>query len=228
MKGIYSTHLSLFGSAIGAFITSGFFNSGRFIFEEILYGTLSGAIIISGCCTLCIDHWAPMVVGTLGAIISVVLLSKIKPYFVKWGLQDTCNIIIIHGIIGLLGAFITPMFIRGLKSRKEEETKIYNFDREFSTQAGIQVGGIFTTIGISFIGGIATGYLMKVCLCGKINQYFTDSEFFVEEEKNIFEYIEQNTVLNVDINNPSLFKIDNPAYNQKSRIQDIRGSRPSY
>ena len=228
MKGIYSTYLSLFGSAIGAFITSGFFNSGRFIFEEILYGTISGAIIISGCCTLCIDHWAPIVVGTLGAIISVILLSKIKPYFVKWGLQDTCNIIIIHGIIGLLGAFITPMFIRGLKRRKNEIKKIYNLKRDLSIQAGIQIGGIFTTIGISFIGGIATGYLMKVCLCGKINQYFTDSEFFLEEEKNIFEYIEQNTALNVDINNPSLFKIDNPAYNQKSRIQDIRGSRPSY
>ena len=227
-KGIYSTYLSLFGSTIGSFITSGFLNSGRFIFEEILYGTLSGAIIISGCCTLCIDHWAPMVVGTLGAIISVVLLSKIKPYFVKWGLQDTCNIIIIHGIIGLLGAFITPMFIRGFESRNTEETKIYNFGREFSDQAGIQVGGIFTTIGISFIGGIATGYLMKICLCGKINQYFTDSEFFVEEEKNIFDYIEQNIAFNVDINNPSLFKTDNPAYNQKSRIQDIRGSRPSY
>ena len=226
MKGIYSTYLSLFGSAIGAFITSGFFNSGRFIFEEILYGTISGAIIISGCCTLCIDHWAPIVVGTLGAIISVILLSKIKPYFVKWGLQDTCNIIIIHGIIGLLGAFITPMFIRGLKRREKEKKEIYNFKRDFSIQAGIQIGGIFTTIGISFIGGIATGYLMKVC--GKINQYFTDSEFFVEEEKNIFEYIEQNTALNVDINNPSLFKMDNPAYNQKSRIQDIRGSRPSY
>ena len=228
-KGIYSTYLSLFGSAIGAFITSGFFNSGRFIFEEILYGTISGPIIISGCCTLCIDHWAPMVVGTLGAIISIILLSKIKPYFVKLGLQDTCNIIIIHGIIGLLGAFITPMFISGLERKKEEEKKIYYIgNREFSVQAGIQVGGIFTTIGISFIGGIATGYLMKVCLCGKINQYFTDSEFFVEEEKNIFEYIEQNTAFNVDINNPSLFKMDNSAYNQKSRIQDIRGSRPSY
>ena len=234
-KGIYSTYLSLFGSVVGAFIISGFFNGGRFIFEEISYGSISGAIIISGCSTLCLDLWAPIVIGTLGASISVIFLSKVKPYFIKWGLQDTCNIVIIHGIMGLLGGFITPMFISGFNERKNVNTYITIIEsftgknkRSFNDQAGIQIGGLVITIFISFIGGIATGYLMKISLCGKLSQYFTDAEFFFEEETNIFEYIEQNTAFNIDINNPSLFKMDYQTYNQISGTQDIRGSQPSY
>ena len=237
-EGRINTYLSLFGSVMGSFITSGFYNKGRFIFEEIFLGSISGAIIISGCCTVCLEeHWASILIGTLGSFIIVTYLSKIKPFFVKWGLQDTCNIIILHGISGLLGSFITPMFISNLDEKdlddmKEEDTTSVSSKEEGiepGGRAGIQIGAIFITIGISFIGGIATGYLMKISKCGKINQYFTDAEFFIEEENNIFEYIEPNTVFNVDINNPSLFKMDYPVYNnQKVKSEDMRGSQPSY
>ena len=70
---------------------------------------------------------------------------------------------------------------------------------------------------------------MKISLCGKISQYFTDAEFFHEEENNIFEYVEPNTVYNVEINNPSLFKMEYPVYNNpKIKGPDMRGSQPSY
>ena len=135
--------------------------------------------------------------------------------------------------MGLLGGFITPMFISGFNKRENVEIYVRIIKdlvnkRKFNDQAGIQIGGLVITIFISFIGGIATGYLMKISLCGKLSQYFTDAEFFFEEETNIFEYIEQNTAFNIDINNPSLFKMDYQTYNQKSGTQDIRGSQPSY
>ena len=230
-KGRLNTYFSLFGSVIGSFITSGLFNTGRFVLDEILFGSISGAIIISGCCTICLYHWAAIIVGTLGGIISVLFLSKVKTFFIKWGLQDTCNIIIIHGINGLLGGLLTPIFISGLNYNEDNqnEYKNYLFGREFNSQAGIQIGAMFITIGISFIGGVATGYLMKISLCGKLSQYFTDAEFFLEEENNIFDYVEQNTGFNVEINNPSLFKMEYPGYNnQRPNGPDMRGSQPSY
>ena len=86
------------------------------------------------------------------------------------------------------------------------------FLRACDDQAGIQIGAIFTTIGMAFFGGIAIGYLIKISQCGQIYQYFTDSEFFIEEENNIFEeFNESSTNANIDINNPSLF----PAYNNQ-------------
>ena len=223
-RGRYNTYFSLCGSVMGAFITSGFFNNGRFIFEELLFGSISGAIIISGCCTICLSFWGSIIIGTLGGTISVIFLSKIKPYFVKWGLKDTCNIIIIHGIIGILGSFITPIIITAFK--KKEEVKKY-LDSHGKVSA--QIGAILITMVISFIGGIVTGYLMKISLCGKITQYFTDAEFFKEEEKNIFDYIEPNISFNIDINNPSLFKGEFQSYSIQRQIgQDLRGSQPSY
>ena len=234
-KGRINTYYSLLGSVMGSFITSGLFNRGRFVFEQVFLGSISGAIIISGCCTICSDHWAPIIIGTLGAIIIVTFLSKIKPFFLKWGLQDTLNIIILHGISGLLGAIITPIFVRAEKLKRKlndlssDNANNEDNEKEYITQAGIQIGAIFITIGISFIGGIATGYLMKISICGKISQYFTDAEFFHEEENNIFEYVEPNTVYNVEINNPSLFKMEYPVYNNpKIKGPDMRGSQPSY
>ena len=231
--GRINTYYSLLGSVMGSFITSGLYNRGRFVFEQVFLGSISGAIIISGCCTICYNHWAPIIIGTLGTIIIVTFLSKIKPFFLKWGLQDTLNIIILHGISGLLGAFITPIFAaNGGEFDKQFNatlSDIVSNEREYTTQAGIQIGAIFITIGISFIGGIATGYLMKISICGKISQYFTDAEFFHEEENNIFEYVEPNTVYNVEINNPSLFKMEYPVYNNpKIKGPDMRGSQPSY
>lgn len=224
-RGRINTFFALFGSVMGSFITSGLLNGGRFIFEEIFLGSISGAIIISGCSTICLDHYVAIIIGTLGAIIFVIFLSKVKPFFEKWGLKDTCNVIILHGISGLLGAFITPMYIGGMEYRKVENF----FNRKYRAQAGVQIGAIFITIGISFIGGISTGYLMKISTCGKISKYFTDAEFFKEEDNNIFELVQSNILYNDEINNPSLFKMDYPGYyNQRKKEPDIRGSQPSY
>ena len=223
-RGRINTYFSLFGSGLTSFIISGLYNGGRFVFEEILYGSISGAIIISGCCTVCIYHWASLIIGTISAIITVSFLSKIKPFFVKHGLQDTCNVLIVHGISGILGGFLTPIFIRAFRIKNESIYKDI-FLRACDDQAGIQIGAIFLTIGMAFFGGIAIGYLIKISQCGQIYQYFTDSEFFIEEENNIFEeFNESSTNANIDINNPSLF----PAYNNQGGKAPMRISRPSY
>ena len=174
-----NTYFSLFGSVIGSTVTSGIINEGKLVLEQILYGVLSGGIIISGCCSVCFYPWAALILGTLSATICVVIVSKVKPFFINWGLNDICNILIVHGIFGLLGGFITPMFVRGLDHNDVKNYKLfYDTNRSTARQAGIQVGGLFITLGISFVGGIATGFLMKVSTCSELNWMFTDAEMF--------------------------------------------------
>ena len=183
-----NTFLSLLGSVIGSVVTSGILNQGKIVLEQILYGVLSGGIIISGCCSVCYHQWAAMILGTLSSAIMVSILAFVKPIFIDWGLRDCCNVIITHGIFGLLGGFITPMFISHLNIDKVKELDLYiDEDRGNAKQAGIQVGGLFITLGISFVGGIATGFLMKVSTCGEINWLFNDAEFFnvFDEEMNL-------------------------------------------
>ena len=160
-------------------VMSGIINEGKVILEHILYGTLSGAVIISGCCSVCLYQWAALILGTVSAVIAVIILAKIKPVFMDLGLRDCCNVLIIHGIFGILGGFITPMFISGLDEEDVKEFNLYyDTSRKMARQAGIQVGGLFITIGISFVGGIATGFLMKVSTCNELKWLFHDSEFF--------------------------------------------------
>ena len=176
-----NTYLSLFGSVVGSLVTSGIVNQGKIVLEQILYGTLSGGIIISGCCSVCFYLWAALIVGTLSGAIAVALLSKLKPVLIELGLRDTCNVLLTHGVFGILGGFISPMFISGLNKEKIGGYKLFiDINRSAERQAGIQVGGLFISIGISFIGGIATGFLMKVSLCNEINWPFTDAEYFKE------------------------------------------------
>lgn len=180
-----NTYFSLFGSVIGSLVTSGLLNQGKVVLEQIMYGILSGGIIISGCCSVCFYQWAALILGTLGSAIAVVLLSKIKPFIIRWGFLDCCNVVLIHGIFGILGGFITPMFIRGVKKDDKTNFKLFRDNRRSNArQAGIQVAELFITIGISFIGGIATGFLMKISTCNEINVFFHDSEFFKDFNDN--------------------------------------------
>lgn len=218
-----NTYLSIAGSIIGSLIASGIFFKGRIVIEHILFGCFSGGVIISGCCSVCIDLWASLLIGFLCGGITTTLLIYLKPFLIKWQFYDIYNIIIIHGIPGILGALITSMVIGGFNLRKEDSffVMLNDSDRSNSVQAGIQIGAIFITLGLSFVSGIAIGYLMKVSNCGKIEQFFTDSEFFVNEP-NVIDNLEYNQFYDGIINRASLFQ------NRISRLSDIKGSQPSY
>ena len=222
-----NTYLSLAGSIVGSFISSAFLNKGRIFFEQLLFGSFSGGVIISGCSSVCLDHWAALLIGLLCGIIVVILLSQLKPSFTKWQFHDIYNIICIHGVPGILGAFIGSMMIGDFKTRLGDDYHLFlnDMEREYNIQAGVQIAAIFITIALSFFSGIATGYLMKISTCGKIENFFTDSEIF-ENEKNIINNLEQNQFYFGNINRASLFQnnFDIPP----SRASDNRASQPSY
>ena len=210
-RSIINTYLALLGSTMGAFTTSPLINRSQFIFEEILFGSYSGGVMIAGCSCVCDYGWSACLIGFLSGIITTVSLSFFKPYLNEWGMQDSANIIHSHGIPGFLGGFITPMIIGNFERRKDTwytpykdsnnnenhywayKSLLYNNrkdieDRAPGTQAGIQIGAVVITVGISFIGGIATGYLMKVARsCGAASRYFHDSEFFDVIDDNVLD-----------------------------------------
>ena len=57
---------------------SGMINEGRLGLEQILYGAISGGIIISVCCSVCFFHWAALILGTLSGAIAVIILGFVK------------------------------------------------------------------------------------------------------------------------------------------------------
>ena len=209
-RAVINTYFSIIGSIICSFITSGFIKNGKFNYSHILFGSFSGGVIISGCCSVCLDHWAALLIGMLCGVLSVIFLEYLSKFFMQLGFYDIFNILIIHAIPGILGSFITSMFISDLE-RRLKETKIdyhwillNSMERDNHAQAGIQIGGIFITLAISFVGGITVGFLIKVSRCGKIINYFDDNEFFSE---GMNEVIVNNNITNIeDDNQPSFIK----------------------
>ena len=181
-RAVINTYFSIIGSSISSFLMSGFLNRGKFIYESIFFGSISGGVIISGCCSVCLDHWAALFIGMLYGVICVTFLEYLAPLFFQYGFYDIYNILIVHGIPGFLGAFITSMFIgdlgRRIKNIDYHVVLLNDMDRDNHAQAGIQIAAIFITCALSFVGGITVGFLIKVSRCGKIKEYFDDSEFF--------------------------------------------------
>ena len=207
-RAVINTYFSIVGSTISSFLMSGFLNRGKFIYEDIFFGSISGGVIISGCCSVCLDHWAALFIGMLYGVLCVTFLEYLAPLFFQYGFYDIYNILIVHGIPGFLGAFITSMFIgdlgRRIKNIDYHVVLLNDMDRDNHAQAGIQIGAIFITLAISFVGGITVGFLIKVCRCGKILNYFDDNEFFTE---GMNEVTINNNITNIeDDNQPSFIK----------------------
>ena len=179
-RAVINTYFSIIGSIVMSFIITGFIYNGKFIYEYILFGSFSGGIIISTCCSVCLDHWAALLIGMLCGFICIILMEYLNKLFLELGFYDIYNIVIVHGIPGILCAFISSMFIAGLNHRVDNYYNILlkDMDRNNHAQAGIQIAAIFITCALSFVGGITVGFLIKVSRCGKIKEYFDDSEFF--------------------------------------------------
>ena len=58
---------------------SGMINEGRLVLEQILYGAISGEIIISVYYSIYFFHLAALILGTLSGAIAVIILGFVKP-----------------------------------------------------------------------------------------------------------------------------------------------------
>ena len=205
-----NTYFSIIGSIVMSFIITGFIYNGKFIYEYILFGSFSGGIIISTCCSVCLDHWAALLIGMLCGLICIILFKYLNELFLELGYYDIYNIIIVHGIPGILGAFISSMFISDLDHRVDNYYNILlkDMERTNRAQAGIQIAAIFITCAISFVGGITVGFLIKVSRCGKIKEYFDDNEFFYGKLDGEFNNNFNDNMTDIEDNNQPSFMND--------------------
>ena len=194
-RGIINTYLSMMGSVLSAFIVSPLFYKGKMKIEHILHASYVGGIIIGGCCTICSSAWAAVVIGIVGSTVTIIFLWKIKKLLHSVKFEDTIGVLAIFAIPGFLGGIVTAIFagnfdnnnawndgsLNAIFGRSNNKTGIY---------AGLQIAGIFISLGIAAFSGLITGLLARVMVCTKNRYYFVDSEYFVEEIGVVFpEYI---------------------------------------
>ena len=203
-RGIINTYLSMIGALFSTFIISPLFYKGQLKMEHILNCSYVGGIIIGGCCTICPSGWAAILIGFLGGTISILFLWRIKALLHSIRFEDTIGVLQIFGIPGVLGGVATSIFfgVFELESSWNEGVLdvIFKNKKNGGIQAGLQIASIFITIGIAAFSGIITGFLASAMICYKYENYFMDTEFFVEDEEIDFPEYNEPERKDIDLN----------------------------
>jgi len=104
---LFNTFYSLTASTISSMWISFILNGGKLDWESITFGSLSGGVIISASCDMFAYPWPPLLVGSLGGIISVLSLKLLVPNLEKLYLFDTRSTLALHFIPSLFGMVVS-------------------------------------------------------------------------------------------------------------------------
>lgn len=126
---------------------------------DIANASLAGGVAIGSTC----DYANPvssMVIGLLAGVLSVFGFVVILPWLQnKIKKVDTCGVMYLHGLPGLMGGISAIFIVNGLDRR-------------------IQFTGIIIAIVIAFVGGYISGLILS--LFGRRIEAYVDAEEFIE------------------------------------------------
>jgi ammonium transporter Rh len=126
-----------------------------------------------------------MLVGFIAGSISAFGFGKITPFLRnRIGLHDTCGVIYLHCIPGVIGAVVSSIV-----SALADKSFGLNYGQTFiepgrtpGQQAGIQLAGEAVTIGISIIGGVIGGLISSRRWFLPPKELFEDMEHWHDKE----------------------------------------------
>ena len=196
-RGIINTYLSMIGSMLCAFTISPLLYNGKLKINHLLNASYVGGVVIAGCCTICSNAWAAILIGFGGSAISILFLWRIKNLLHSIRFEDSLGTLQLFGIPGLIGGIMTCIFVGNMNNQtywnESATAKIFGGRKKPLVLAGLEIASVFVTLGIAIISGIVTGVLARVMICSRIENYYVDSELFVGEEEIIFpEYLCQD------------------------------------
>ncbi len=109
-----NTILALIASLLATFSLSSFVNR-IFNITDLINSTIAGGIIISMASGIIINPAGAMIMGAFGSIISTFTGNYIyrsnRNVFSQIHLRDNLHVLILHGIIGIIGAIFSAIVI---------------------------------------------------------------------------------------------------------------------
>uniref|UniRef100_A0A8C5AZI4 Rh blood group, D antigen n=1 Tax=Gadus morhua TaxID=8049 RepID=A0A8C5AZI4_GADMO len=150
---ILSTYLALAVSAVAAAAVSVFTSPrGRINLDHIQKCSLSGGVAIGVSMSLVHRPWVAMTIGLAAGVISTLSLRYLKGHMLlAFGCHDTCGVLSVHGLPGLLGwlAHLTLQI-----NHMVDRTTAIRF-------AVFHICTLLITLSLSMSMGVITGLLVK-------------------------------------------------------------------
>ncbi|CAC5421733.1 SLC42A [Mytilus coruscus] len=179
-RAVINTYLSLTACTLVTFVVSALIDEkGKFDMVHIQNATLSGGVAVGTAAHMPLNPWGAMLLGAISAVITTIGFKYITPCLAsKIKLHDTCGVHNLHGLPGILSA-VAGAVMAALSSKEEWGTSLYEIfpemaasnstgsvmpgsDRSATVQGGYQMLALVITIAFAIVGGIITGFIMKL------------------------------------------------------------------
>jgi ammonium transporter Rh len=157
---VVNTVLALCGATITTYFLSTYFHKGKTSMVDMANAALAGGVAIGSTCNI-VSPTGAFGIGLLAGAVSVIGFVFIQPALERrFKIVDTCGVHNLHGMPGLLGAFVAIPVVPGI--------------------AVAQFIGIAFSVVLALITGLAAGALIRAT--GTTGLAYEDSEEFTHTE----------------------------------------------
>jgi len=156
-----NTYLSISSSVIASIIVAKATHKDKLEMEIVLNASLAGGVAIGSACDIIVMPFGAMLAGFVTGIISSLGFAYLSKFLQrKISLHDTCGVLNLHGMPGLIGGIVSAIVAsRGEGNFGDQYSRIFKQGRDAQTQAGYQLAGVALSLGLSIFSGVLTGYI---------------------------------------------------------------------
>merc|ERR1739838_15851 len=193
-RAIVNTYLALASCCVTAFAVSALVDKkGKLNMVHIQNSTLAGGVAVGAIGNFIIQPWGAILVGIVAAIVSVCGYQYLTPMMAsRLRIHDTCGVHNLHGmpaIIAALGSAVASAVAKP-EVYKDSWASVFELDPEGAKksitggqQAGNQMLALVLTLVFAVVGGVVTGFILKVPIWGRQADLFEDAEAWILEEE---------------------------------------------
>jgi ammonium transporter Rh len=127
-----NTYLSISSSVIASIIVAKATHEGKLEMEIVLNASLAGGVAVGSSCDIIVKPFGAMLAGFVTGVISSLGFAFLSKFLQnKINLHDTCGVLNLHGMPGLIGGFVSAIVVsRGQGNFGDQYSRIFKQGRD--------------------------------------------------------------------------------------------------
>jgi ammonia channel protein AmtB len=182
-RAVVNTYLSIVSSCIAAFLLNVLMHpDGRVSIHVMQHATIAGGVAMGAAADMVVNPFGAMIIGFVaGAVAAVSLLYVTRMLDHSARIRDTCGVLSLHGLPGIIGAVASAIAAGARKRGSYQGTMDEVFPRGYESQeqAGLQMAGLGISLGFAMLGGLIAGAVLSAM--PSLPEFFDDRHEYVKD-----------------------------------------------